>query len=138
MKVIFYEIYDCEYELLNDKPAIIAPYCTDDYLLKKYRFIQLLDGRWVHYMTEREIVYMSNNLNESIINFNNCDEIYRLSDSHKPAPQHKNDPAKILLLFIITFMVSYLIWSVVSCINECNECKKDIKSFPDSCQESQD
>jgi len=60
MKVMFYEIQDCEYEPIDSKPAVIAPEGTDAELLRKYRFIQLLDGRWCHYMNMDEIDYMNN------------------------------------------------------------------------------
>lgn len=57
MKTTYFTIENCEYELIDGKPAIIAPEGIDEERLKEYTFIQLLDGRWCHYMTDAEKAY---------------------------------------------------------------------------------
>ena len=57
MKITYFTIENCEYELMDGKPAIIAPEGIDEERLKEYTFIQLLDGRWCHYMTDAEKAY---------------------------------------------------------------------------------
>lgn len=57
MKITYYGIANCEYELIDGKPAIIAPEGINEEKLKEYSFIQLVDGRWCHYMDDAENEY---------------------------------------------------------------------------------
>lgn len=70
MKIMYYEVHDCDFEYVDNKPAIIAPVDTDVELLKKFDFVQLLDGRWCHYMTLDEKLHYLNNENEELLIFN--------------------------------------------------------------------
>lgn len=130
MKVIFYEIQDCYHELIDNKPAIIAPLTTDKELLSKYHFIQLLDGRWVHYMNEFEFSYMKHNSNRKTVLF-----IFPIENHQMTVQQRKKNIALIILLIIYFLITAYFFWLVNSCVNDC---ENDINNFPNSCQESQE
>ena len=110
MKVMFYEINDCEYEYLNGRPAITAPYCTDFALLKKYHFVQLIDGRWVHYMTDREIDNMRKYPNgEPLIIYDDAEERYIMPENQQPERDSENDAIVTIgltLLFLLGFCMT--------------------------------
>ena len=109
MKVMFYEINDCEYEFLNGKPVITAPYSTDFALLKKYHFVQLIDGRWVHYMTDREIDNMRNYPNGEPLIIYDAEERYIMPENQQPERDSENDAIVTIgltLLFLLGFCMT--------------------------------
>ncbi len=57
MKITYFTIENCEYEMVAGYPAIIAPEGIDEEVLKRNNFVQLVDGRWCHYMDDAEISY---------------------------------------------------------------------------------
>lgn len=69
MKITYFGIENCEYEFLAGNSAIIAPEETDKERLTEYGFIQLVDGRWCHYMDELEKAYYLNCGNTEILSF---------------------------------------------------------------------
>lgn len=83
MKVMFYEISNCEYEFLDGNPAIIAPEGTNDIMLRKYRFIQLADGRWTHYMNKSEISHLMESTDDEVLIFNTPDGNYKSYANNK-------------------------------------------------------
>ena len=75
MKIIYYEIDNCEYELIGGKSAITAPEGTDEELLKKRGFTMLLDGRWVHYLTESEAARVKVSTDSDTLVFGESEDI---------------------------------------------------------------
>ena len=57
MKITYFGIKNCEYEMVAGYPAIIAPEGIDEEVLKRNNFVQLIDGRWCHFMDDAEISY---------------------------------------------------------------------------------
>ena len=57
MKITYFTIENCEYEMVAGYPAIIAPEGIDEEVLKRNNFVQLIDGRWCHFMDDAEISY---------------------------------------------------------------------------------
>ena len=60
MKIIYYGIDDCEYAMIAGRPALIAPEGIDIEVLKRNNFVQLMDGRWCHFMDDYEVDYYMN------------------------------------------------------------------------------
>ena len=58
MKIHFYEVKDCTYDMVQGIPAIFAPEGVDTETLQRHFFIQTLDGRWFHYLTREEYYYL--------------------------------------------------------------------------------
>ena len=54
MKIIYYGIDDCEYAMIAGRPALIAAAMVSEEYLKSLDFVQLIDGRWCHFMDEYE------------------------------------------------------------------------------------
>ncbi|NLT10035.1 MAG: hypothetical protein GXY08_11100 [Ruminococcus sp.] len=69
MKIIYFGIQDCKCELIDGKLAIIAPEDVDAERLKEYSFIQLLDGRWCHFMAYYEVNYYMNSGGNDVLIF---------------------------------------------------------------------
>ena len=63
MKIIYYGIDDCEYAMITGRPAIIAAAMVSEEYLKSLDFVQLIDGRWCHFMTKAENEYYIKNSN---------------------------------------------------------------------------
>lgn len=111
MKVMFYEIQDCEYEPIDGKPAIIAPEGTDAELLRKYRFIQLLDGRWCHYMNRDEIAHMMNNADDKALCIQEPEEWNR-SEADKQADYEAETGIILTFAMVLIFVLGVGITSV--------------------------
>ena len=58
MRIHFYEVKNCTFEMIQGVPAIIAPEGVDDETLQRHYFIRMYDGRWFHYLTYEEYNYM--------------------------------------------------------------------------------
>ena len=114
MKVIFYEIHDCYYELIDNKPAIIAPSTTDKELLSKYHFIQLLDGRWVHYMTQEESTYMFNKAVAQMVVFSN--------DNNPPESSKRPSLTTVFLILRICSLLLLMIGGCLITVNKLISC----------------
>ena len=114
MKVIFYEIQDCYYELIDNKPAIIAPAPTDKELLSKYHFIQLLDGRWVHYMTQEENTYMFNKAVAQMVVFSN--------DNNPPESSKRPSLTTVFLILRICSLLLLIIGGCLITVNKLISC----------------
>lgn len=69
MKIIYFGIENCELEIRSGNPTIIAPEGIDEERLTEYDFIQLVDGRWCHYMDELETAYYVNHENTEVLSF---------------------------------------------------------------------
>ena len=108
MKITYYDIHGCDYEYVDNKPAIIAPQDTDVELLKKFDFVQLLDGRWCHYMTLDEKLQYLNNENEELLIFSN-----EHSDDNEPVERDAPIAYIIVMLAIcaIIFGLMFLYFS---------------------------
>ena len=63
MKIIYYGIDDCEYAMIAGRPALIAAAMVPEEYLKSLDFVQLIDGRWCHFMTKAENEYYIKNSN---------------------------------------------------------------------------
>ena len=63
MKIIYYGIDDCEYAMIAGRPALIAAAMVSEEYLKSLDFVQLIDGRWCHFMTKAENEYYIKNSN---------------------------------------------------------------------------
>ncbi len=104
MKVIFYEIQDCYYELVYNSPAIIAPPTTDKELLNKYIFIQLLDGRWVHYMKQDEIALLEKNIGCDTLIFCSDEDSHRI-DAQLQADYEAQSGIGLTVLMVLLFIL---------------------------------
>ncbi|MBQ9807753.1 MAG: hypothetical protein IJM55_02680 [Ruminococcus sp.] len=109
MKIMYYDIHDCDYEFLDGKPAIIAPQDTDVELLKKFDFVQLLDGRWCHYMTLDEKLYMKNNKGKEILIFCNIEETFKRISKQEKHNARVHAVIIISVLLIINILILLLI-----------------------------
>jgi len=56
--VHFYAVYNCQLTVVNNVPALIAPQGVDLNALSFYRFVQLQDGNWYHFLTQDEYNYI--------------------------------------------------------------------------------
>ncbi len=104
MKVTFYEIQDCYYELVYNSPAIIAPPSTDKELLNKYIFIQLLDGRWVHYMNQDEIALLEKNIGCDTLIFCSDEDSHRI-DAQLQADYEAQSGIGLTVLMVLLFIL---------------------------------
>ena len=98
MKIMYYDIHDCDFEYVDNISAIIAPEDTDEELLKKYDFVQLLDGRWCHYMTLDEKLHYLNNENEELLIFS-----HEPSDDNEPV--ERDAPAAYIIVILSVFSI---------------------------------
>ena len=111
MKIMYYDIHDCGFELIDNKPAIIAPEGTDPELLKKYDFVQLLDGRWCHYMTMDEKLYMADHKGEELLVFYDIEETKKLvskQKEHETAVRTVVFIAVMLGIFALFFLIVFI------------------------------
>ena len=100
MKIIYFGIEDCELEIRSGNPTIIAPEGIDEERLTEYDFIQLVDGRWCHYMDELETAYYVNHENTEVLSFPPPPS-FSLVDIKEP----DNSKANLLTgLFVIIFL----------------------------------
>lgn len=98
MKITYFGIKNCEYEMVAGYPAIIAPEGIDEEVLKRNNFVQLIDGRWYHFMTDAENEYYMNNSNAEKIEF-----------SLQQMQESKDDSnITIFFVFIISFGISFI------------------------------
>lgn len=109
MRIMYYEVLDCEYKLVTGRHAIIAPEGTDEKLLKKYDFVQLIDGHWVHFMTADETLYMKNNQGKEILIFHNTEETYKRISKQERHDARVRAIIKALVCLIIEFLIVLLI-----------------------------
>ena len=100
MKITYYDIHGCDYEYVDNKPAIIAPQDTDVELLKKFDFVQLLDGRWCHYMTLDEKLHYLNNENEELLFFS-----HEPSDDNEPV--ERDAPIAYIIVMLAIFAIIF-------------------------------
>ncbi|NLT10036.1 MAG: hypothetical protein GXY08_11105 [Ruminococcus sp.] len=107
MKVKYYEVHDCEYESIGGSHVIIAPEGTDEELLKKYDFVQLIDGRWCHYITDDEKLHMLNHQNDDMLVF---------SLEHTETPE-RNAPAAYIIVMLSVFALVFGILSLFTAEN---------------------
>ena len=104
MKIIYYEIHDCCFEYVDNISAIIAPEGTDEELLKKYDFVQLLDGRWCHYMTLDEKLHMMNHEGDETLIFNEENRIF--SHGHaNTEPIERDAPIAYIIVMLSVFSI---------------------------------
>lgn len=58
--IIFYEVQNCVCEnYQNTQPVLLAPQGYDPAVLARNGFVALPDGRWAHFLTEQEYMYMT-------------------------------------------------------------------------------
>ena len=107
MKIMYYDIHDCGFELIDNKPAIIAPEGTDPELLKKYDFVQLLDGRWCHYMTLDEKLHMTNHEGDEILIFNEENRIIIRESSDDNEPVERDAPIAYIIVMLAIFAIIF-------------------------------
>ena len=100
MKITYYDIHGCDFEYVDNKPAIIAPEDTDVELLKKFDFVQLLDGRWCHYMTLDEKLHYLNNENEELLIFS-----HEPSDDNEPV--ERDAPIAYIIVMLAIFAIIF-------------------------------
>ncbi len=105
MKVKYYEVHDCDFEYVDNISAIIAPEDTDKELLKKYDFVQLLDGRWCHYMTLDEKLHMINHEGDEILIFNEENRIIIRESSDDNEPVERDAPAAYIIVILSVFSI---------------------------------
>lgn len=71
MTVNYYEIMPCSAVICDGKPSLLAPPDTyDPQLLMKYQFLQMPDGCWIHFLTEKEHKYLDTHRNEPVVTIN--------------------------------------------------------------------
>ena len=58
MRIHFYEVKNCTYDMVQGIPSIFAPEGVDTEVLQRHFFIQTLDGKWFHYLTREEYYYL--------------------------------------------------------------------------------
>jgi len=100
MKIMYYEVHDCEHKLINGSHAIIAPKGIDEKLLRKFDFVQLLDGRWCHYMTLDEKLHYLNNENEELLIFS-----HEPSDDNEPV--ERDAPIAYIIVMLAIFAIIF-------------------------------
>jgi len=113
MRIMYYEVFDCEYKLVTGRHAIIAPEGTDKKLLKYYDFVQLLDGHWVHFMTADETLYMKNNKGKEILIFHNTEETYKRISKQEIHDARVHSVIIISVLLIINILIILLITHLI-------------------------
>ena len=105
MKIMYYDIHGCDFEYVDNISAIIAPEGTDEELLKKYDFVQLLDGRWCHYMTLDEKLHMINHEGDEILIFNEENRIIIRESSDDNEPVERDTPAAYIIVILSVFLI---------------------------------
>lgn len=105
MKIMYYDIHDCDFEYVDNISAIIAPEDTDEELLKKYDFVQLLDGRWCHYMTLDEKLHMINHEGDDILIFNEENRIIISESSDDNEPVERDVPIAYIIVMLSVFSI---------------------------------
>lgn len=105
MKIMYYEVHDCDFEYVHNKPAIIAPVDTDVELLKKFDFVQLLDGRWCHYMALDEKLHMLNHEGDEILIFNEENRIIISESSDDNEPVESDVPIAYIIVMLSVFSI---------------------------------
>ena len=105
MKIMYYEVHDCEHKLINGSHAIIAPKGIDEKLLRKYDFVQLLDGRWCHYMTLDEKLHMLNHEGDDILIFNEENRIIISESSDDNEPVERDVPIAYIIVMLSVFSI---------------------------------
>ncbi|SHM45997.1 hypothetical protein [Ruminococcus flavefaciens] len=58
MRIHFYEVKDCTYDMVQGIPAIFAPDGVDEEVLQRHFFIKTAEGKWFHYLTREEYYYL--------------------------------------------------------------------------------
>lgn len=109
MKIMYYEVHDCEHKLINGSHAIIAPKGIDEKLLRKYDFVQLLDGRWIHFMTADEKLYMKNNKGKETLIFCNIEETFKRISKQERHQERVHAIVIISILLTIQLIIILLI-----------------------------
>ena len=107
MKIMYHDIHGCDFEYVDNISAIIAPEGTDEELLKKYDFVQLLDGRWCHYMTLDEKLHMMNHEGDEILIFNEENRIIISESSDDNEPVERDAPIAYIIVMLAIFAIIF-------------------------------
>ena len=99
MKITYFGIKNCEYEQIDNRPAIIAPARVSDVLLRSNGFIQLVDGRWCHFMADYEIKYFNESGQADTLEFPPLPSEYQ---SPEPEPQGQKKADIITIISVIS------------------------------------
>ena len=95
MKITYFGIKNCEYEQIDNRPAIIAPARVSEVLLRSNGFIQLVDGRWCHFMADYEIKYFNESGQADTLEFPPLPSEYQ---SPEPEPQDQKNADIITII----------------------------------------
>lgn len=99
MKITYFGIKNCEYEQIDNRPAIIAPARVSDVLLRSNGFIQLVDGRWCHFMADYEIKYFNESGQADTLEFPPLPSEYQPPE---PEPQDQKNADIITIISVIS------------------------------------
>ncbi len=99
MKITYFGIKNCEYEQIDNRPAIIAPARVSDVLLRSNGFIQLVDGRWCHFMADYEIKYFNESGQADTLEFPPLPSEYQPPE---PEPQDQKKADIITIISVIS------------------------------------
>ena len=117
MLIDFYEIYNCSYSIIDNNPVLIAPGNITVELLYKYRFVQLNNGQWYHYLTQDEYNFIMNNEhNPNVHNVNGNLVFGSINQQNDVSSEERN----LSLAAIITFIahaISNLLYSLLAVIS---------------------
>ena len=98
-KIIYFGIEDCELEIRSGNPTIIAPEGIDEERLTEYDFIQLVDGRWCHFMADYEIKYFNESGQADTLEFPPLPSEYQPPE---PEPQDQKNADIITIISVIS------------------------------------
>ena len=69
MRVDYYDMPDCTYEMYFGRPALFSPEGTDMAMLAAYGFTPLPDGRYIHFLDQQEYCHIVSNESAGIVVF---------------------------------------------------------------------
>lgn len=107
MLVNYYSIKGCTYQIYENKPVIFAPDDVDTSSLTiQCYFIRTNDGRWCHYLTEKEYTYLMTFPKGEDVTFGDEPAHYSRKNTHV-----SNDDIKvnIICFFSLIFLIAGII-----------------------------
>ncbi|HNZ98825.1 hypothetical protein [Ruminococcus sp.] len=114
MRVDYYGMDNCTYDMYCGRPALFAPEGADEAMLAGYGFARLPDGRYIHFLDQQEYFHIINNEVNGRVVFDQATHYmitqYYRSQYAPPPPVNRSEGGTVMcIISLALFLISPLL-----------------------------